>query len=347
MSAAYRALRPLIFLLQPETAHHLVMALLRLGGKVGPGRTLLRTWFRPRRPAPPVHAFGLAFPNPIGLAAGFDKDAVAFRGLACLGFGHIEVGTVTPRPQPGNPRPRLFRLVEDQAVINRMGFNNQGADAMAARLKGRNPEGWILGVNIGKNKATPVEEAGQDYLSLLHTFAPLADYLAVNVSSPNTPGLRDLQARRALEELLAPLVEERASQRKTLGRNVPLLVKLAPDLDDAGLDDALEAITGAGMDGVIISNTTLPRDGLRSPYAGEAGGLSGLPLQARSTALVRQVVQRTGGKLPVVASGGVFTAADARAKLDAGAALVQVYTGMIYEGPGMVREILEGIKDEG
>ena len=343
MSALYQAFRPLIFKLKPEPAHHMVMALLRLGGEVWPGQPIIRALFRPRRSVfQPVQAFGLTFPNPIGLAAGFDKDATAFRGLACLGFGHIEVGTVTPRPQPGNPQPRLFRLVEDEGVINRMGFNNRGADAMAARLKQRKPGGWILGVNIGKNKTTPAEDAAQDYLSLRRSFAPLADYLAVNISSPNTPGLRDLQARSALEGLLLPLAKERALQVKALGRQVPVLVKLAPDLDDAGLDDALEVITAAGMDGVIICNTTLGRDGLRSRLAAETGGLSGIPLRERSTAMVRQVVQRTGGRLPVIASGGVFTTTDAQAKLDAGAVLVQVYTGMIYQGPETVKEILEG-----
>jgi dihydroorotate dehydrogenase len=249
---------------------------------------------------------------------------------------------VTPRPQPGNPQPRLFRLVEDEGVINRMGFNNRGADAMAARLKKRKPGGWILGINIGKNKATSAEDAAQDYLSLLVTFAPLADYLAVNISSPNTPGLRDLQARSALEGLLLPLAKERTLQVKKLGRQMPVLVKLAPDLEDAGLDDALGVITDAGMDGVIISNTTLRRDGLLSRLAAETGGLSGIPLRERSTEMVRKVVQRTGGRLPVIASGGVFTASDAQAKLDAGAVLVQVYTGMIYQGPEIVKEILEG-----
>jgi dihydroorotate dehydrogenase len=335
----YQAFRPLIFQIPPETAHRVVITLLRLGGSLPPTRALLRAWFRPHVNGPPVRAFGIDFPNPIGLAAGFDKDAEAISGLSCLGFGHIEVGTVTPRPQPGNPQPRLFRLVQDQAIINRMGFNNLGAEAMARRLKRR--DGAVLGVNIGKNKDTSQEEAVQDYRMLLHTFAPLADYLVVNISSPNTPGLRDLQSRDMLEGLLKPLSAARETISRALGRPVPVLVKLAPDLDDAQLEDALGVIQGCRMDGVIISNTTLSRTSLTSPKASENGGVSGIPLFGRSTALVSKVVRITLGRLPVVASGGVFQAAHAQAKLDAGAVLVQVYTGMIYEGPGLVRAILE------
>ena len=227
----YPAIRPLIFQLSPETAHRLVIALLRAGGSLPPARALLKAWFQPSVNGPPVHAFGIDFTNPIGLAAGFDKDAQAVAGLSCLGFGHIEVGTVTPQPQPGNPQPRLFRLVQDEAVINRMGFNNRGAKAMAARLKRRRRDGAVLGVNIGKNKATSPENAVQDYLLLLRTFAPLADYLAINISSPNTPGLRDLQSRDLLEGLLRPLSLERDRFSRSLGRPVPLLVKLAPDLE--------------------------------------------------------------------------------------------------------------------
>jgi len=337
----YHAFRPLIFQLPPEAAHRVCMILLRLGGSLPPGRALLRAWFRPRVLGPRVSAFGVEFPNPIGLAAGFDKDAEAISGLSCLGFGHIEVGTVTPRPQLGNPQPRLFRLVQDKAVINRMGFNNHGAEAMAAQLKRRGQDGTVLGVNIGTNKVTPQEEAVQDYLMLLRTFAPLADYLAINISSPNTPGLRDLQGRDMLEGLLRPLSAEREMISKALGRAVPVLVKLAPDLDDAQLDEALGVILDCRMDGVIISNTTLSRESLTSPKASESGGMSGVPLYARSTALVEKAVRTTQGRLPVVASGGVFHAAHAQAKLDAGAVLVQVYTGMIYEGPGLVRDILE------
>jgi len=337
----YDLLRPIIFRLSPERAHSITLALLRAGGAVTPARWLLRWTFRPARSGPAVQAFGLTFPNPVGLAAGYDKDGLGWRGLATLGFGHLELGTVTPRPQPGNPRPRVFRLVEDRAVINRMGFPGRGADFLARRLGGKRPEGLVLGVNIGKNKDTLLERASEDYLSLARSFAPLADYLAVNVSSPNTPGLRSLQARRALETLLLPLADERRAQARTLGRPVPLLVKLAPDLTSDELDGALEAIATAGMDGIIVSNTTLSREGLTSPLARESGGLSGAPLRQRNTDLVREVVRRTGERLPVVASGGILCPADAREKLDAGATLVQLYTGLIYVGPGLARRIIE------
>lgn len=336
----YPWLRPLIFLLKPEQAHTLTIAALRLGGSNPLSRALLAAWFRPRADGPAVEAFGLKFPNPLGMAAGYDKDGLGWRGLATLGFGHIELGTVTPRPQPGNPSPRIFRLVPDRAAINRMGFPNKGAAFLARQLHGSRPDGLVLGMNIGKNKITPNEEAVQDYLMLLRTFAPLCDYLAVNISSPNTPGLRALQSRAALEALLAPLAAERKEQAHALNKAVPVLVKLAPDLTDEELDAALEAVMNAGMDGVIIGNTTLRREGLQSPLADETGGLSGAPLNALNTAMVRSVVQRTGGRLPVVASGGVMNAADARAKLDAGAVLVQLYTGLIYAGPGLVRDIL-------
>jgi dihydroorotate dehydrogenase len=336
----YKTLRPLIYRLTPEQAHHVTIQLLGIAGSLPPVVALLRAVFRPTKPGPEVQAFGLTFQNPIGMAAGYDKDGVGWRGLAALGFGHIELGTVTPRPQPGNPQPRLFRLVEDQAVINRMGFNNRGAQYMAKQLRGPRPAGLILGVNIGKNKLTPVETAVDDYLTLAKTFAPLADYLAVNVSSPNTPGLRSLQSRQALSELLIPLAAEKQKLGLQIGRNVPILVKLAPDLDDAELDAALDVIVETGMDGVIISNTTISRPPLRSPHAEETGGLSGAPLTRLSTEMVRKVVQRLEGQLPVVASGGVMNATDAQEKLDAGACLVQVYTGMIYSGPGLVKEIL-------
>jgi dihydroorotate dehydrogenase len=334
----YSLLRPIIYQLQPEQAHALTVGLLRLAGMLPPVGACLRSIFRPRRPVHPVRAFGLDFANPLGLAAGYDKDGLAWRGLACLGFGHLELGTVTARPQPGNPRPRVFRLVEERAVINRMGFPGLGARFLAGRLGGKRPRGLVIGVNIGKNKDTPDEEAARDYVSLVETFAPLTDYLAVNVSSPNTPGLRRLQERGALENILAPVD---AARRGHLGRRVPVLVKLAPDLDDAGLDGALEAALGCGMDGIIAANTSVSRDGLRSPSAGETGGLSGAPLAALSQQFLARVVRRLDGRLPVIASGGVMDAAGARARLDAGAALVQLYTGLIYAGPGLVKDILD------
>jgi dihydroorotate dehydrogenase len=340
-TSPYRRLRPLIFRLSPETAHGVTLALLRIAGAVPPARGLVRALFRLAAPGPEVRAFGLVFANPVGLAAGYDKDGLGWRGLALLGFGHLELGTVTPLPQSGNPRPRVFRLVEDEAVINRMGFPGRGAAFLARRLSAPRPPGLVLGVNIGKNKDTPLERATDDYLALLRRFAPLADYLAVNVSSPNTPGLRSLQTRQALEGLLAPLRAARDEEASRLAKVLPILVKLAPDLASGELDDALEALTLTGMDGVIVSNTTLRREGLRSARAAENGGLSGAPLRPLNTALVREVVRRTGGRLPVIASGGVMRPAHALEKLDAGAVLVQVYTGLIYAGPGLAGQILK------
>jgi dihydroorotate dehydrogenase len=374
----YALLRPLIYCLTPDQAHATTLALLRLGGATPPGRWLLSAWFRPRHTPRPVRVFGIDFANPIGLAAGYDKDGLGWRGLACLGFGHLELGTVTPRPQPGNPTPRVFRLVPDEAVINRMGFPGRGADFMARRLHGARPKGLVLGVNIGKNKVTPLEEAPTDYLSLFYTLAPWVDYLAVNVSSPNTPGLRSLQTRQALEDLLAPLAKARdgvsenfrnvpppvggdlrvapgrtyrcaptteipEDPRAAHPRYVPLLVKLAPDLSNAELDGALEAILGCGMDGVIQGNTTIQRPNLHSPFRSETGGLSGRPLDAIAQAALQRTIARLAGRLPVIASGGVLDPAGARARLDAGAALVQLYTGLIYRGPGLVREILDDL----
>lgn len=337
----YPFFRSLLFRLDPEQAHRLTLALIRLAGSLPPIRAVLRRGFA--APQVPVRAFGLDFSNPVGLAAGYDKDALGWRGLACLGFGHIEVGTVTLRPQPGNPRPRLFRLPEQRALINRMGFPGQGAEFVARQLSGKRPPGLVLGVNLGKNKDTPLENAHEDYLALMHIFAPLADYLAINVSSPNTVGLRRLQAPQALEKLLNSLVRLRLQLQTQFNRPLPLLVKLAPDLDEAELDDALEAIQRAGVDGVIAVNTTLSRAGLSSPLAAETGGLSGAPLGELSVRIIRQIHTRTGGSLPIIAAGGIMDAAEARARLDAGATLVQVYTGLVYAGPGLVRSIVQNL----
>jgi len=337
----YPLVRPLLFRLSPRQAHALTIGLLRLAGSLPPVRELLRIYFKPRIQGPSVRAFGLDFTNPIGLAAGYDKDALAWRGLACLGFSHLELGTVTPLAQPGNPEPRIFRLVEDRAVINRMGFPNRGAKFIASHLRGTRPEGLLIGMNIGKNKDTPLEEAEKDYGPLVHTFAPLVDYLAVNVSSPNTPGLRELQAVGYLQHLLHAVSESRDEESIALKKNVPILVKLAPDLDDAQLDDALQAILDSGMDGVIISNTTLQRPNLHSRLANENGGLSGAPLTGLNNLLIEKTARRLNGTLPIIASGGIMNAEDAQAKLDAGAALIQLYTGLIYAGPELVRNILK------
>jgi dihydroorotate dehydrogenase len=336
----YSLVRPLLFRLDPETAHQLTLHLIRLG-RYQPLNSLLRAIYAV--PEKPVDVFGLHFRNPVGLAAGYDKDGFAWGGLATLGFGHIEVGTVTPLPQPGNPKPRVFRLVEDGAVINRMGFPGHGADYLAEKISHRKRGGVILGVNLGKNKNTPIENAALDYISLMWQFSPLADYLVVNISSPNTTGLRRLQGRELLEGLLGSISKERQDFVSSGKVNIPILVKLAPDLTEEELDDALEVIISKGMDGVIATNTTLGREGLRSKHAGETGGLSGNPLRGRSEAVLRSVVKKLEGRLPVVSVGGIMNPGDARARLDAGAALVQVYTGLVYAGPGLVRHIVRGL----
>lgn len=340
----YNHLRSLLFRLDPERAHNLTLRLLALAGALPPIRAWLRRIFTPHTPGLGVRAFGLDFRNPVGMAAGFDKDGRAIHGLACLGFGHLELGTVTPHPQVGNPRPRVFRLPEDEAVINRMGFPNAGAETLLQSLRRGRPSGVVLGVNIGKGVDTPLEDAVEDYLILLKIFYSYADYLAINVSSPNTIGLRRLQAREHLEVLLQAISVERSSLQITNGRRVPILVKLAPDLTEGELEDAVGAIVSSGMDGVIATNTTVERVGLRSQRRDEIGGLSGAPLKDRSTEVVRRIQQITNGRLPIVGVGGIFGPEDAREKLDAGAALVQVYTGLIYRGPGLVSEILEGLR---
>lgn len=333
----YRAVRPLLFRLAPEHAHEASLRAMQLVSASRALQALIRPLFQ--APPCPVEAFGLSFANPLGLAAGYDKDAVAIAGLATLGFGHVEVGTVTLRPQPGNAGPRIFRLPADAAIVNRLGFPSRGADFAAAQLSRPRPPGLVVGVNIGKNKDTPLERAPEDYAALVDRFAPLADYLVINVSSPNTAGLRRLQGRAALEALLDAALARRDAQP----RRTPLLVKLAPDLDDAGLDDALGVLLDRGVDGVVATNTTLSRAGLRSAGATAAGGLSGRPLTVRASALVAAISERTDGKLPIIGVGGIFTADDARARLDAGATLVQLYTSLVYEGPGVVGRIVRAL----
>jgi dihydroorotate dehydrogenase len=351
----YRLFRPLLFSIKPETAHALTLYALRTAQYFPITLSLLKTIYK--TPAKPVTAFGLTFKNPVGLAAGYDKDAVAVKGLGALGFGHIEIGSVTPMPQGGNPKPRVFRLVEDEAIINRMGFPSHGSGYVRKQLNpvrkmsafelvlGRRPikSDVVLGINLGKNKSTPNEEAVIDYLSLLEDFAPHADYLTINVSSPNTVGLRALQGRAALEELLSQLHAQRQMEEAKLDKKLPLLVKLAPDLSESELDEALGVILQTHMDGVIATNTTLARDGLRSKRQGESGGLSGGPLTGRSEAILRQVVERVSGKIPIVSVGGIMSPADAKRRLDMGAALVQVYTGLVYRGPGLVKQIVHGL----
>jgi dihydroorotate dehydrogenase len=334
-------LRPVLFKLKPEQAHALTLSLLKMVGSLPSVQRMVRRCFN--APPVPVEAFGLIFQNPVGLAAGYDKDGLGWRGLACLGFGHVEIGTVTPRPQPGNPRPRAFRLVDERGVINRMGLPGQGMDFVVRALQKPRPPGLVLGVNLGKNKDTPVEEAERDYLPLVECFAPLADYLAINVSSPNTAGLRRLQGRESLERLLTGLIGRRNSLASELGKSLPMLVKLSPDLDETELDDALEVILRVGADGVIATNTTLSREGVRSALGCETGGLSGAPLRSRSTWMVREINRRTNGMLPVIGVGGIMNAQDAEEKLQAGAVLIQVYTGLVYSGPCLVKGIVENL----
>jgi dihydroorotate dehydrogenase len=343
MMSMYEIIRPLLFRLDPERAHDLTLKMLSSVGNVPPLRVVLAQFFKVENPALRVQAFGLSFPNPVGLAAGYDKDGVAAAGLASLGFGHIELGTVTPHGQAGNPRPRIFRLPEDGALINRMGFPNAGADALLERLQRLRRPGVVLGINIGKGVDTPLERASEDYLTLMWSFAPIADYLAVNISSPNTVGLRRLQARNFLEGLLAAIAGEREKIQKKVGKAVPILVKLAPDLSLEEIEDAVGVIYDSGMDGVIATNTTVERDNLHSMNASETGGLSGVPLRERATEIVRHIHNITQGRLPIVGVGGIRSASDAREKFNAGASLVQVYTGLVYSGPGIVRDILHGL----
>ncbi len=361
----YPFFRSLLFRLDPEQAHALTLSALRITHYAAPVRWALEIihYSAPK----PVEAFGLTFRNPIGLAAGYDKDGLAMRGLAALGFGHIEIGTVTPNPQPGNPKPRVFRLAEDEAVINRMGFPSRGSEFLQRKLSppvragilesilGNQPRnkkqnviaghksGTILGINLGRNKDTPNEEAVFDYLALLENFAPLANYLTINISSPNTAGLRQLQERDALEALLTQLHAQRQFEERKLQKKLPLLVKLAPDLSASELDDALDVILRTHMDGVIATNTTLAREGLRSNYKNEAGGLSGNPLRVRSEAVLHQIVERVNNQIPIVSVGGIMCPDDAKRRLDNGAALVQIYTGLIYRGPGLVKEIMRAL----
>lgn len=343
MSYYSSLVHPLLRLGDGEAMHDRVLRALQIAQGNAVGRAILR-FFAGEIPENPVDVFGLRFPNAIGVAAGFDKDARAVRGLSLLGFGHVEVGTLTPRPQAGNPKPRVFRLPEDRAVINRMGFPNGGAQRAAERLRKfrSQPHNVIVGVSIGKQKETPLADATGDYLAVLREVHPFADYIAVNISSPNTPGLRELQGGRWLSGLCRDLVNESAALANG-ARRKPILVKIAPDLSDAELDEMLAAFLETGIDGVIATNTTLSRPALRASHRDEQGGLSGRPLAGRSTELIARIVKETGGRLPVIGVGGIFTAEDAREKLDAGARLVQVYTGMIYEGPGIAGKILRGV----
>ncbi|MBI5165233.1 MAG: quinone-dependent dihydroorotate dehydrogenase [Magnetospirillum sp.] len=324
----YRTLGPLVRLLDPEVAHQAVVRLLKWGLVPAPGRF--------EHPALEVPLWGLRFPNPVGLAAGFDKNAETPDAMLRQGFGFVEIGTVTPRPQDGNPRPRMFRLPEDAAIVNRMGFNNQGVERVAGRLKRRARIG-IVGANLGMNKDT--EDAAADYEIGAARLARLADYLVINVSSPNTPGLRTLQSRGHLEELVGR-TRAALDGAVAMGRRPPLLLKIAPDLAEADLSDIAAVSLAGGLDGLIVSNTTVARpDSLTSPWAKEAGGLSGAPLFEPSTKTLRRMYILTKGKLPLVGVGGVASGLDAYGKIRAGASLVQLYSALVYHGPGLVNRI--------
>jgi len=330
-----------------ETAHLAAFGLIRAVARVPGAAWLLGRWLGPRDPVLRVRALGLEFPGPLGLAAGFDKDARGTRGLAALGFGFVEVGTVTARAQPGNPRPRMFRLTADRALVNRMGFNNAGALAAAARLRrsGRPGRGPVVGVNIGKTRAAPESGAAADYAASARAVAPVADYVVVNVSSPNTPGLRDLQAADRLRPVLVAV--RSALDASAGGRRVPLLVKIAPDLADADVDAVADLALELGLDGIIATNTTVSRDGLASSAAevaaAGAGGLSGPPLRARSLAVLRRLRARAGDRLVLIAAGGIETPDDAWERLQAGATLLQAYTGFVYGGPLWPRRMQAGL----
>ena len=344
----YRLLYRMVLRRVPaEAAHLAAFGLIRVFARVPGAAWLLGRWLGPRDPVLRVRALGLEFPGPLGLAAGFDKDARGTRGLAALGFGFVEVGTVTARAQPGNPRPRMFRLTADRALVNRMGFNNAGAAAAAARL-GRARGGPVVGVNIGKTRAVPDADAAADYAASARAVAAVADYVVVNVSSPNTPGLRDLQAADRLRPVLVAVraALDAAVPGRPQGR-VPLLVKIAPDLADADVDAVADLALELGLDGIIATNTTVSRDGLASPAAevaaAGAGGLSGPPLRARSLAVLRRLHARAGDRLVLIAAGGIETPDDAWERLRAGATLVQAYTAFVYGGPLWPRQMHAGL----
>ena len=344
----YSLLRNLLFLVDPETVHYLAMNSLQGVCGIAPARNAIAGSFTPS-PSLAKEVFGLTFRNPVGLAAGFDKNARYLRELRALGFGSVEIGTVTPKPQDGNEKPRLFRLPKDGALINRMGFNNDGVKVAARRLaEWKNQEQktlkpgelpMIIGGNIGKNKVTPNEEAWKDYERCFTELADVVDYFVVNVSSPNTPGLRELQEKDALRKILSHL----QTINVQLSTPRPLLLKIAPDLTQGQLDDIIALATEIRLDGLVATNTTISREGLKTPAseveAIGGGGLSGRPVRERSTEVVKYICSETGGSIPVIAAGGIFTGEDAREKLNAGAELVQVWTGFIYEGPGIAGKI--------
>jgi dihydroorotate dehydrogenase len=326
----YNAMRPWLFKFDPEVIHRITLHLMKWAGNLAPTHALLRALFEVNDPRLEVAAFGVKFRNPIGLAAGYDKDGVAVRGLSALGFGHIEVGTVTRQKQAGNSKPRVFRVPESQGVINSMGFPNDGVKALQIR-RGEAK----VGINIGKSKDTPLEQAAGDYVDLFKQVYRDADYVTINISSPNTLNLRQLQAREYIEDLL----KEVTLERDRLTPRVPVLVKIAPDLTEAEIDAVLSAIELAGADGIIATNTTIGREGIPDRYHDLRGGLSGQPLRDRSTTMVSSLQRKTNGRLPIIGVGGIMQPQDAIEKLEAGATLIQLYTGLVYAGPGLAKQI--------
>jgi len=336
---------PAIKQFDPERAHDRTLTALEQAQRFSAGRAMLRQ-IAGEFPQRPLSLCGLNFPNVLGIAAGYDKDVRAATGLGILGFGHVEVGTLTPKPQSGNPKPRIFRLPEDKAVINRMGFPNGGVETAVPRLRAlySEPHDFILGVSLGKQKETPLSHAALDYVTVMQAIYPFANYLAINISSPNTPGLRELQGGNYLDNLLESImVESKKLAREHHIEQRPLFIKIAPDLTWPELDEILAAIKNNNIDGIIATNTTLNRKGLTNKHKTETGGLSGRPLITRSTEIIRYIAQQTNGNLPIIGVGGVATANDVKEKLNAGASLVQIYTSLIYEGPGIAGSILRDL----
>ncbi len=334
----YSIARNFLFKFSAEQAHDMTISMLK-----SPASLALKGCFGAKIKDKPVEVMGIKFPNPVGLAAGLDKNGECINAFGAMGFGFVEVGTVTPKPQPGNPKPRIFRIPQANAIINRMGFNNRGVDYLVNQAKRAHFKG-VLGINIGKNKDTPEENAKDDYIICMRKVYQYASYIAVNISSPNTPGLRNLQYGEALSELLKALKEEQATLAKEYGKYVPLAVKIAPDSTEEEINGIAQCLLTNEIDGVIATNTTLGRDGVEHlQHGGEAGGLSGLPVQEKSTQVIKLLAKALDGKMPIIGVGGINSAQSAQEKLDAGASLVQLYTGFIYEGPDLIKEIVDSI----
>ena len=338
---AYALVRPLLFSMDPENAHNFTMRSLKQAAALGV------TKLNPKPKGTPKQVMGITFPNPVGLAAGLDKDGAYLDGVASMGFGFVEIGTVTPRAQPGNPKPRMFRVQDAKGLINRMGFNNHGVEALVANVQSsrffRNKEG-VLGINIGKNADTPIEQAADDYLICLDKVYSFADYVAINISSPNTKNLRQLQGESELDNLLSKLKGEQLRLADRHARYVPIVLKIAPDIDEAQTKNIADALLRHKIDGVIATNTTIQRDSIKGlKHADEAGGLSGAPVREMSNTVIRRLKAELGDTIPIIGVGGIMNAEDAKEKVDAGASLIQLYTGLIYRGPGLVRECVSAL----